>query len=78
MEIPREHHRFLIGPKGKRLSELELQTQTKITIPRPEEKSNSIVVVGTKEGIERARHEIQLISEEQVSLCLLVVLCDID
>jgi rRNA processing protein Krr1/Pno1 len=66
MRIPREHHRFLIGPKGKKLAELELQTQTKITIPRTEENTDQVLIVGTKEGIERARHEIQCISDEQV------------
>ena len=66
MKIPCEHHRFLIGQKGKRLQELELVTQTKITIPRPEENSEFVHILGTKDGIERARHEIQCISDEQV------------
>ena len=66
IKIPKEHHRFILGPKGKNLSELELNTATKISIPRQEEKSDDIKIVGTKEGIEKARHEIQVISDEQV------------
>jgi hypothetical protein len=45
---------------------LELKTATKIQIPRPDDASNQIRITGTKEGIEKARHEVLLISAEQV------------
>lgn len=71
--IPKEHHRFVIGKNGEKLQELELKTATKIAIPRPDDPSANIRITGTKEGIEKARHEILLISAEQVghrlSLC---------
>ncbi|KAG8445389.1 hypothetical protein GDO86_010247 [Hymenochirus boettgeri] len=63
--IPKEHHRFVIGKNGEKLQDLELKTATKIQIPRPEEANNLIKITGTKEGIEKARHEILLISAEQ-------------
>ena len=63
MAIPKEHHKFILGKGGKRLQDLELLTQTKIQIPK---ESDIIRIVGTKEGIDRAKHEIQLISDEQV------------
>uniref|UniRef100_A0A8C4Q0Q1 Vigilin n=1 Tax=Eptatretus burgeri TaxID=7764 RepID=A0A8C4Q0Q1_EPTBU len=63
--IPKEHHRFIIGRNGEKMQDLELKTATKIQIPRPEDTSNQIKITGTKEGIEKARHEIQLISAEQ-------------
>jgi len=66
--IPREHHRFLLGKNGKKLQELELTTATKISIPRPEDNSDMVRIVGTKEGIDKARHEIQIISDEQAKL----------
>jgi len=66
VRIPKEHHRFVLGPKGKKLNELELVTATKITVPRPNDSSPDITITGTREGIDRARHEIQLISDEQV------------
>ncbi|CAH1773087.1 unnamed protein product [Owenia fusiformis] len=66
--IPKEHHRFLLGRDGKKLQQLELETQTKITIPRPEEKSDIVKIIGTKEGIDKAQHEILLISEERSKL----------
>jgi len=66
IKIPKDHHRFILGPKGKRLSELELLTATKISIPRQEDSSDLITVTGTRDGIEKVAHEIQLISDEQV------------
>ncbi|KAM9031539.1 vigilin [Antechinus flavipes] len=63
--IPKEHHRFVIGKNGEKLQDLELKTATKIQIPRPEDPSNQIKITGTKEGIEKARHEVLLISAEQ-------------
>lgn len=64
--IPKEHHRYILGKGGKKLTDLELSTATKISVPRPDENSDLIKITGTKEGIDRARHEIQLISDEQV------------
>ncbi|XP_061833459.1 high density lipoprotein binding protein a isoform X2 [Nerophis lumbriciformis] len=63
--IPKEHHRFVIGKNGEKLQELELKTATKIQIPRPDDPSNQIKISGTKEGLEKAKHEILLISAEQ-------------
>ncbi|XP_066454614.1 vigilin [Eleutherodactylus coqui] len=63
--IPKEHHRFVIGKSGDKLQDLELKTATKIQVPRPDDASNQIKITGTKEGIEKARHEILLISAEQ-------------
>lgn len=68
IHIPKEHHKYILGPKGSRLEQLELQTATKVTIPRVEENSDTITIVGTREGIEKAQHEIQLISDEQSKL----------
>ena len=67
MNIPKEHHRIILGKAGSRLQKLELETATKITIPRSDDKSCEITIVGTQEGVHKARHEIQLISDEQVS-----------
>lgn len=68
VKIPKDHHRYILGLKGKRLGELELLTATKITIPRQEDPSDVITISGTKDGMERARHEIQVISDEQAKL----------
>ncbi|KAK7093511.1 hypothetical protein V1264_007247 [Littorina saxatilis] len=68
LKIPREHHRFILGKAGKKLQELELCTATKITVPRADDISELIKITGTKEGIEKARHELECISEEQAKL----------
>ena len=68
MKIPREHYRFILGQKGKKLAELELETATKNHIPSREDTSEEIKIVGNDEGLVKAMHEIQRISDEQVSL----------
>ncbi|KAK7086534.1 hypothetical protein SK128_008145 [Halocaridina rubra] len=65
IKIPKEHHRFILGKKGKKLQELESITATKIQIPNANDNSDEIIVVGTKDSIEKATHEIRLISDEQ-------------
>ncbi len=64
--IPKEHHRFILGKGGQRLQELEAATATKISIPKANEASDKITVTGTKEGIEKAVHQIRVTSDEQV------------
>ena len=53
------------GKGGAKLQELEKVTATKITIPKPHDNRDSVTITGTKEGIEKALHEIQTISDEQ-------------
>lgn len=68
--IPREYHRFILGKGGKKLQEIELASSTKINLPRPDEKTNPnvIKISGSKEGIDKARHELEAIHEEQSKL----------
>jgi len=63
--IPKEYHRFILGKGGNKLKELEKTTATKISIPPPADSSDKIVITGTKEGIEKAVHEIRVTSDEQ-------------
>lgn len=48
-------------------------TATKISVPSISDNSEIITITGTKEGIEKAEHEIRVCSEEQV--CLLFAEC---
>ena len=52
------------------MQEIELASSTKISLPRSDEKSNpnEIRISGAKEGIDKARHEIEAIHEEQVNM----------
>lgn len=65
INIPKEHHRFLLGKGGTKLQELERTTATKITIPKANEQSDAITVAGNKDGIEKALHELRIVSDEQ-------------
>eukprot|EP00794_Sanderia_malayensis_P015058 gene15058-16611_t len=65
MQIPREHHKYILGKGGQRLKNLELQSTAKIKISKD---SDVITITGTKEGIAMARHEIQIISDQQAKL----------
>lgn len=65
ISIPKEHHRFILGRLGAKLNDLEKNTATKISVPRPNEDSNVLTIQGTREGIEKAVHEIRLISDDQ-------------
>lgn len=67
LSIPKEHHRFILGKGGKKLIEMEQNTGTKIQIPKQEENSDLIRITGTREAIDKAAHEIQLISSEAFS-----------
>lgn len=64
IHIPQDHHRLILGKAGARLKELEKATATKITIPRQNEDSDLITITGPKEGIDKAVHEINIISDE--------------
>lgn len=66
LKIPKEHHKSILGKQGTRLKNVELNTATKIHMPRADEPSESIRISGTKEGVDKAKHQIQIISDEQV------------
>ena len=63
LNIPKEHHKYLLGKGGQKLKNLELQTTAKINISKD---TDVVTIAGTREGIASAKHEIQLISDEQV------------
>lgn len=65
ISIPKEHHGCILGKNGDRLRELEKTTATKISVPSKNDPSDTITITGTKDGIEKAEHEIRVISDEQ-------------
>ena len=65
ISIPKEHHRWILGKKGERLKELEKITATKISVPSMNDNSDILTITGTKEGIEKAEHQIRITSDEQ-------------
>nr|CAI5828480.1 unnamed protein product [Callosobruchus analis] len=65
ISIPKDHHRWILGKKGDRLKELEKNTATNISVPSMDDPSDMITISGTKEGIEKAEHEIRILSDQQ-------------
>lgn len=65
ISIPKDHHRWILGKQGQRLKDLEQKTATKINVPGVQDQSDIMTITGTKEGIEKAEHEIRVISDEQ-------------
>eukprot|EP00123_Amoebidium_parasiticum_P017972 comp24051_c0_seq1/m.43173 comp24051_c0_seq1/g.43173 ORF comp24051_c0_seq1/g.43173 comp24051_c0_seq1/m.43173 type:complete len:1290 (-) comp24051_c0_seq1:407-4276(-) len=65
LEIPQEHHAAIIGRGGEKLRELCNTCAVKINMPKKGEVSDTITVIGAKENVEKAVHEMQLISEER-------------
>ncbi|XP_045491427.1 vigilin [Colias croceus] len=65
INIPKEHYRWILGKQGQRMKNLEKSTATKISVPSIADNSEIITITGTKEGIEKAEHEIRVLSEEQ-------------
>ena len=49
---------------------MEIETGTRIRLPRPDDPSDIIEIIGTKEGIEVAKNKIQMKSDEMVCGCL--------
>merc|ERR1719412_1074122 len=65
ISVPKEHHRYILGRGGTKLQELEQKTATKITMPKATETNDKITISGPKEGVDKAIHEIRIISDEQ-------------
>lgn len=67
MKVPKDIHKFILGVKGARLSQLELKTSTRIQLPhRNDENSEDVVITGSEEGVRVASNEIELIRDQQV------------
>ena len=73
LSIPKEHHRLILGKSGTRLNEIAKMTSTKIHVPLIVDPSEEVTVIGTKEGVDKAIHEIQVISDEQVLVFLYLI-----
>ncbi|VBB30290.1 unnamed protein product [Acanthocheilonema viteae] len=58
--VPKEHHRVLIGREGIKLRQLEQDTDCRIMVPGRDSPSDIIKIIGPRDGIEKAVHEIQL------------------
>ena len=62
-----------MGRGGTNLQELETRTATQSSIPKANENDDKITISGPKDGIEKAMHEIQLISDVQSKQVLFIL-----
>merc|ERR1719211_689130 len=65
ISVPKDHHKYILGRGGANLQLLEQKTSTKISLPKANETNDKITISGPKEGIDKAIHEIRIISDEQ-------------
>ena len=62
-----------MGRGGSNLQELETKTATQISIPKATDNTEKITITGPKEGIDKALHEIKLISDRQSKQVMSVI-----
>lgn len=51
-------YRFVIGPGGSEINRIRKMSGTKIQVPRAESQGEAIEIIGSKEGVEKARDTI--------------------
>ena len=58
VDIPKEHHRFVLGKGAEVLKRIQDQTGAKISVPKADEKDGLIRVTGSKEAMDAAKVSI--------------------
>jgi polyribonucleotide nucleotidyltransferase len=56
--VPPEHHYLVIGKGGQRIGVVRDETGCTIDVPRRGDGNDTIVIRGSKDGVERAREMI--------------------
>ncbi|KKA27314.1 hypothetical protein TD95_004008 [Thielaviopsis punctulata] len=59
-----KNYRFIIGPSGSKVKAIRSQSNCKITVPQPNAEDQSIEIVGSASGVEKARDLILAAVEE--------------
>ncbi|CAJ0581839.1 unnamed protein product, partial [Mesorhabditis spiculigera] len=75
IEIPKEHHRILIGKAGETLRQLEAETNCRIHIPGRDDAHKAIKITGPRDGIEKALAHIKRVSDQQAKLAVEKIRC---
>jgi len=55
VDIPKEHHRFVVGKGAKVLKRIQDQTGAKISVPNADEQDGLIRVTGPQEAMDAAK-----------------------
>ncbi|CAB3411378.1 unnamed protein product [Caenorhabditis bovis] len=75
IDIPKDHHRRLIGKEGAILRQLEQETNCRIQMPGRDDSSSVIKITGPREGIQRAVAHIMSVSERESKLATEHIVC---
>lgn len=75
VDIPKDHHRRLIGKEGALLRQLEQDTNCRVHIPNRDDASSIIKITGPREGIQRAVAHIQSVSDRESKLATEHIVC---
>lgn len=67
VNIPLDFHRFIIGPRGATLKQLEQDTLTRITVPPQDKLSNEIKISGAKDNVKSCEHKILALYHAQLN-----------
>lgn len=51
-------HRLVVGPGGSQVNTIRKETGCKVAVPRGQDKGEAIEIVGTREGVEKAKRMI--------------------
>ena len=74
IKIPKEHHGYVLGKQGAKLKQIEQCTNTKISIPKPDNNSDVIKITGNREDSDLAKEELRAISDDLVrEMCIVGV-----
>ena len=65
--VPFEFHRYIIGPRGATLKQLELDTLTRIAVPSQDSQSNAILITGAKDNVKLCEQKILEIYNTQAN-----------
>lgn len=68
---------FTLGREGIKLRLLEQDTDCRIVVPGRDSPSDIIKIIGPRDGIEKAMHEIQLVSDKQVGFIFIIIIVTI-
>lgn len=69
VHVPKIYHPFILGPFNRNLQLLTEQTGARINVPPPSVMQDEITIIGEKDGVSRAKAEIEGIYRDMEKKC---------
>ena len=67
VRISKKYYGTIIGKGGGTLRKIKEETSTRIEMPREDSESDTIVIIGRKENVEKAKKKLHDIEKQVVS-----------